>query len=199
MDLKTTLKVCFIVAIETIFCFTPLGTIPIGPIAATLSMVPVVIASLTFGKGIGMLLGGIFGLYSFIYWTFIMPSFPTAFLFTPFSETAMYKGNIGSLVICFVPRILAGLTPIVVSDMFTMSSNNDNSFKGDVVGSIVGSMTNTVLVLGLILVFFGREYITIVEKNILTVLGITIIKNGIPEAIICAVVCPVVVRALRNI
>ena len=199
MDLKTTLKVCFIVAIETIFCFTPLGTIPIGPIAATLSMVPVVIASLTFGKGIGMLLGGIFGIYSFIYWTFIMPSLPTAFLFTPFSETAMYKGNIGSLVICFVPRILAGLTPIVVSDMFTMSSNNDNSLKGDVVGSIVGSMTNTVLVLGLILVFFGREYITIAEKNILTVLGITIIINGIPEAIICAVVCPVVVRVLRNI
>ena len=199
MDLKTTLKVCLVAAIETIFCFTPLGTIPIGPIAATLSMVPVCIAALTFGKRVGMLIGGLFGLYSFIYWTFIMPAFPTAFLFTPFSQAAMYKGNVGSLIICFVPRILSGLTPILVSDMFSMTSNNDNSYKGDVVGSIVGSMTNTVLVITLILVFFGKEYSTIVGKSILAVLGATIITNGIPEAIICAIVCPIIVRVLRNI
>ena len=57
MDLKLSLKVCFLVAIEAIFCFTPLGSIPIGPIVATLAMIPVIIASLTFGKNIGMLLG----------------------------------------------------------------------------------------------------------------------------------------------
>lgn len=199
MDLKTTLKICFIVAIETLFCFTPLGTIPIGPIAATLSMVPVVIASLTYGKKVGVLLGGIFGLYSFIYWTFIMPAFPTAFLFTPFSEAAMYKGNFGSLIICFLPRILAGLTPVLVSDMFSIKGNNKNSIMGEIFGSIAGSMTNTILVLLLILIFFGREYSTIVEQNILTVLGLTIVTNGIPEAIICAIVCPVVVRVIRNI
>lgn len=199
MDLKTTLKVCFIVAIELIFCFTPLGTIPIGPIAATLSMVPVVISSLTFGKKIGMFMGGVFGLCSFIYWTFIMPAFPTAFLFTPFSEAAMYKGNVGSLIICFLPRILAGLTPIMVSDGFMMTSNNDNSVKGDVLGSVAGSMTNTVLVLLLIFIFFGREYTTIVGQNILTILGMTVITNGIPEAIICAIVCPIVVRVLKRI
>ena len=199
MDLKTTLKVCLVAAIEMIFCFTPLGTIPIGPIAATLSMVPVCIASLTFGKKVGMFMGGLFGLCSFTYWTFIMPAYPTAFLFTPFSETAMYKGNIGSLVICFVPRILSGLTPIVVSDMFAMTSNNDNSYKGDIVGSTVGSMTNTLLVITLIYVFFGKEYSTIVGKSILTVLGATIITNGIPEAIICAIVCPIIVRVLRSI
>ena len=68
MNLKTVLKLCFIVSVETIFCFTPLGSIPLGPIVATLSMVPVVIASLTFGKGAGALLGFVFGLYSFIYW-----------------------------------------------------------------------------------------------------------------------------------
>lgn len=199
MELKTTLKICFIAAVETIFCFTPLGTIPIGPIAATLSMVPVIIASLTFGKKVGMLMGGIFGLYSFIYWTFIMPAFPTAFLFTPFSEAAMYKGNIGSLIICFGPRILAGLTPIMVSDMFSMANNNENCMRGDIFGSIAGSLTNTILVLVLIFIFFGREYSTIVGQNVLTVLAMTVVTNGIPEAIICAIVCPIVVRVLRNI
>lgn len=199
MNLKTTLKVCFIVAIELIFCFTPLGTIPIGPIAATLSMVPVVISSLTFGKKIGMFMGGVFGLCSFIYWTFIMPAFPTAFLFTPFSEAAMYKGNVGSLVICFLPRIFAGLTPIVVSNAISVNKSSDNNIKGDIIGSAIGSMTNTVLVLILIFLFFGSEYSTIVGKNILTILGMTVITNGIPEAIICAIVCPIVVRVLKRI
>lgn len=199
MELKTTLKICFIVVIETIFCFTPLGTIPLGPIAATLSMVPVIIASLTFGKKVGMLVGGVFGLYSFIYWTFIMPAFPTAFLFTPFSEAAMYKGNVGSLVICFVPRILAGLTPVLVSEMFSLASNNENSIQADVLASIAGSMTNTILVLLLIFIIFGKEYTTIVGQNILNVLGMTVLTNGIPEAIICAIICPIVVRVLRNI
>ena len=128
-----------------------------------------------------------------------MPAFPTAFLFTPFSEAAMYKGNVFSLVICFVPRILAGLTPIVVSDLFLNSRNKSDNIKGDVLGSIAGSMTNTVLVLLMILVFFGNEYSSIVGKNILTVLGMTVLTNGIPEAIICAIVCPVVVRVLKKI
>ena len=199
MNLKTTLKVALIVVIELIFCFTPLGTIPIGPIAATLSMVPVIISSLTFGNRIGMFMGGVFGLCSFIYWTFIMPAFPTAFLFTPFSEAAMYKGNIFSLIICFVPRILAGITPNAVSKLFLSNKNEKSDIKADVLGSILGSMTNTILVLLMIFVFFGREYSTIVGKNLLIVLGMTVLTNGIPEAIISAILCPVVVRVLKKI
>ena len=199
MNLKTTLKLSLIVVIELIFCFTPLGTIPIGPIAATLSMVPVIISSLTFGKRIGMFMGGVFGLCSFIYWTFIMPAFPTAFLFTPFAEAAMYKGNIFSLVICFVPRILAGITPITASKLFLCNRNVRSDIKADVLGAIAGSMTNTILVLFMIFVFFGREYSTIVGKNLLIVLGMTVLTNGIPEAIICAIVCPVVVRVIKKI
>ena len=199
MNLKTTLKVALIVVIELIFCFTPLGTIPIGPIAATLSMVPVIISSLTFGKRIGMFMGGVFGLCSFIYWTFIMPAYPTAFLFTPFSEAAMYKGNIYSLIICFVPRILAGITPNAVSKLFLSNKNEKSDIKADVLGAISGSMTNTILVLLMIFVFFGREYSTIVGKNLLIVLGMTVLTNGIPEAIICAILCPVVVKVLKKI
>ena len=51
----------------------------------------------------------------------------------------------------------------------------------------------------MILVFCGREYSTIVGKNLLIVLGMTVLTNGIPEAIICAIVCPVVVRVLKKI
>lgn len=193
MKLNLTLKVCLIIAILAIFCFTPLGSIPIGPIVATTAMIPVVISSLTFGEKTGMIVGFAFGLFSFIYWTFILPAFPTAFLFTPFAESVGYKGNVGSLVICFLPRILIGVTPILVSNLFK------KSILGDVLGAIVGSLTNTILVITFIYVFFGNENPVIAGKELLTVLATTIVANGIPEAIICAIVCPPVARVLRNI
>lgn len=193
MKLNITLKVCLMIAILAIFCFTPLGSIPIGPIVATTAMIPVIISSLTFGKKIGMIVSFAFGLFSFIYWTFILPAFPTAFLFTPFAESAGYKGNVGSLIICFLPRILIGVTPILVSNLFK------KSILGDVLGSIVGSLTNTILVITFIYVFFGNENPVIAGKGLLAVLATTVVANGIPEAIICAVVCPPVARVLRNI
>lgn len=193
MKLNKYLKVYFMIVILLIFCFTPLGSVPIGPIVATIAMVPVIISSLTFGKRIGMIMGFMFGLFSFIYWTFIMPAFPTAFLFTPFAESASYKGNFGSIIICFLPRILIGITPIMVSKTFKIS------YLGDVLGSIVGSLTNTVLVLVFIYIFFGNDNPVIAGKGILAVLATTIVTNGIPEAIICAIVCPPVARVLRKI
>ncbi len=193
MKLSITLKVSLIIAILAIFCFTPLGSIPIGPIVATTAMIPVVISSLTFGERLGMIVGFVFGLFSFIYWTFILPAFPTAFLFTPFAESVGYKGNLGSLVICFIPRILVGLTPILVSRLLKQS------IFGDLLGSVVGSLTNTILVITFIFLFFGNENPVIAGKGLLTVLTATIVTNGIPEAIICAVVCPPIVKILRNI
>lgn len=193
MSLNRNLKICFLVALETIFCFTPLGSIPIGPIVATTSMVPVIIAALLFDEKVGMLMGFVFGLYSFIYWTFIMPAFPTAFLFTPFSESAGYKGSFGSIMICFLPRILIGLTA------FLVSKKMHNTLVGDIMGAIVGSLTNTILVITLIYVFFGNENPVIAGKGLITVLSATILTNGIPESILCAVVCPAVVRALKSL
>ncbi len=193
MKLNITLKVCLMIAILAIFCFTPLGSIPIGPIVATTAMIPVIVASLTFGERVGMIVGFAFGLFSFIYWTFMLPAFPTAFLFTPFAESAGYKGNFGSLVICFLPRILIGITPILVSRAFK------KSIFGDILGSIVGSLTNTVLVIIFIYVFFGNENPVIAGKGLLTVLSATILTNGIPEAIMCAIVCPPIARVLRSV
>ena len=193
MKLNTYLKECSMIVILALFCFTPLGSIPIGPIVATTAMIPVIVASLTFGKGIGIILGFAFGLFSFIYWTFILPAFPTAFLFSPFAESAGFKGNFGSLIICFLPRILIGITPIIVSKLF------NNSIVGDILGSIVGSLTNTILVITFIYVFFGNENPVIAGKGLLTVLAATIVTNGIPEAIICAIVCPPISRILRKL
>lgn len=187
-SLKNKMMFCLMIAIEAIFCFTPLGSIPIGPIVATLSMVPVIISSLAFGELFGLMLGFVFAVYSFIYWTFIMPAYPTAFLFTPFATSLNFRGNFGSIIICFVPRILGGWLPARCLKKVN-----------PIIASAIGSLTNTVLVLLFILIFFKSEYETIMGKAILSVLSITVLTNGLPECIVNMIVCPIISKALKGL
>jgi len=46
-----------LLAIEAIFCFTPLGSIPMGPIVATLAMIPVILVAILLGTKAGTLMG----------------------------------------------------------------------------------------------------------------------------------------------
>lgn len=72
-----------LLALEAVFCFTVLGSIPIGPLVATLAMLPVIVAGILLGTGAGAAMGFAAGLFSFIVWTFMPPNPVTAFVFTP--------------------------------------------------------------------------------------------------------------------
>ena len=64
-----------LLALEALFCFTPLGSLPaFGPIVATLAMVPVVITAILLGPGAGSLMGAFAGLFSLMVWTFMPPT-----------------------------------------------------------------------------------------------------------------------------
>ena len=100
-------------AIICIMAFTPfLGYIPLGFTRATIIHVPVIIASLLMGPKKGAALGFLFGLTSFINNT--MNPTPTSFVFTPFYSIGDVSGGLGSVIICFVPRILVGVVPYYV-------------------------------------------------------------------------------------
>lgn len=52
------IQFALLAAIEAVFCFTPLGSLPaIGPIVATLAMIPVIITSILLGTKAGTLMG----------------------------------------------------------------------------------------------------------------------------------------------
>ena len=174
-----------LLALEAIVCFTPLGSIPIGPLVATLAMLPVIVAGILLGTGAGAAMGFAAGLFSFIVWTFRPPNPVTAFVFTPTAA----PGNFWSLVICFVPRILTG---VVASLMFKLLSRLLDGKKGATgviyaVSGVLGSLTNTLLVMGGIYVFFGKSYATAMDISfnlLLGIIGTTILTNGVLEAIV---------------
>ena len=198
MSTLTLVQFAILLAIEAIFCFTPLGSLPaLGPIVATLAMVPVVITAIMLGVKAGSLMGGFAGLFSFIIWTFMPPSPIVAFVFTPFYSLGEFSGNFGSLLICFVPRILvgtvAGLTYSGLSK--TMPYKNILCFS---LSAALGSITNTFGVMGGIWLFFGNQYSSIAGGTMLLIIGSTILFSGIPEAVVSVIASSAVCKPLKT-
>ncbi|MCL2632932.1 MAG: ECF transporter S component [Oscillospiraceae bacterium] len=196
---KTLMLVQFsiLLAIEAVFCFTVLGSIPFTPVVvATLAMIPVIITGMLLGVKAGTLMGFFAGLFSFIVWTFMPPS-ALAFVFSP-----VYAENfievIGSLFICFVPRILVGTVAGALYNHMskTFSENNAISY---IIGATLGSLTNTALVVAGIALFFGERVSGLMGDAIMVIVNSLIIFNGVPEAIVSAIICPAVCIPVRKI
>lgn len=171
-----------LLAIEAIVCFTPLGSIPIGPLVATLGMVPVILTAIILGTKAGTAMGFFAGLFSFCVWTFTPPG-PAAFVFTPFYTVGPAHGNFWSLVICFVPRILVGTVTGLCFSLFTRLKWPSVFVYG--LSGVLGSLVNTFLVLGGIYLFFGQSYAAAYSmpfELLLGAIGLSVLTNGVPEA-----------------
>ncbi len=218
----TLVQLAMLIAIEAVFCFTPLGSLPIGPMVATFSMIPVIVAAILLGTWAGTFMGFVTGLFSFLVWTFMPPpsSAMFAFVYTPFYSLGEFQGNGWSLVICFLPRILtgtfaglvyAGLSKALAKARARHAEGGRSSKIGTffrnkaglefAVAAAVGSLTNTLLVLGGVFLFFGPEYAAaggIGYELLLGVLGLTILTNGVPEMIVCILAAEGICRPLKK-
>ena len=184
-------------AIEIILVVTPLGYIPIGPLNATTMHIPVIIAGIVLGKKAGAELGFVFGIKRLIKAT-IQPGI-TSFCFSPFVTIGTMSGNYKSLLIAFVPRILLGY---LAGFVFEIMKKNNRENLGVVVGALTGAITNTVLVLSGIYIFFGEAYASAVGvqySTLVTVLLGVVSTNGILEAILGAIVSLAIYKALKPI
>ena len=216
----TLVQLAMLIAIEAVFCFTPLGSVPIGPMVATFAMIPVIIAAILLGTWAGTFMGFVAGLFSFLVWTFMPPASSAmfAFVYTPFYTLGEFQGNVWSLVICFLPRILtgtfAGLIYAGLSKGLAKMRARENGHTSKVgaffrdragleyaVAAAVGSLTNTLLVLGGVFLFFGPEYAAaggIGYELLLGILGLTILTNGVPEMIVCILAAEGICRPLKK-
>ncbi|MGF7146340.1 putative membrane protein [Anaerotaenia torta] len=142
-------------------------------------------------------MGFFFWLFSFLVWTFMPPS-PIAFVFTPFYSLGELHGNIWSIIICFIPRILIGVVTGITHEFFSRRSLNNFFCYG--ISGVLGSLTSTFLVLAGIYFFFGHDYASVIGSSyslLLGIIGITILTNGIPEAIIGGITGMAICRPLK--
>ena len=181
-------------AIIIVMALVPfLGYIPLGFMNATLLHVPVIIASIVLGPKYGAILGFVFGATSLVQNT-VSPNL-TSFVFSPFYA----QGNWLSLIICFIPRILVGIVPHYVYQFFAKHIKKKGEVVSLALAGIAGSLTNTILVMGGISLFFGKEYAAAknlpVESLFGVIMGIVGL-NGVPEAIVAAILTCAIAKAL---
>ena len=189
-------QVALFAALIIILAFTPfLGYIPLGFTRATIIHIPVIIGSLMLGPKKGAFLGFVFGMTSFINNT--MNPTATSFVFTPFFELGEAHGGIGSVIICFVPRILVGVVPwYVYRGLERIAGKQMLSLAA---AGIAGALTNTLLVMNLIYVFFRTAYAAannVAEGAVYTFILSIIGMNGVPEAVVSAVLVSIICRVL---
>ena len=149
-------------AIAILLGYTRLGFIPVPNLAgnATIMHVPAIIGGVLEGSLVGSLIGGIFGIFSFLQAT-----------------TPVFKNPI----VAILPRLLIG-----IAAYFTyVGLKRWNEYAALAASGIVGSLTNTVFVLGIAGLFGLIPWAAMPP----------IIPQAIAEAIIAAIITVAVVGA----
>lgn len=150
-------------AIAIVLSVTRLGYIPVPNLSgdATILHVPVIIGAVLEGPVVGSLVGLIFGIFSLI------------------------QGGplFANPLISVVPRILIGIT----SWLAYRSLQKVNEDLAAATAGVVGTLTNTILVVGG-LVLFGLIPAAVV---------VTIIPQALVELVLAAILTPLVVRGVR--
>lgn len=193
-NVKNMVKLAFFSSIIFLFGMTPIGFIPIGSFRIVLVHIPVIIGSIILGAKNGAFLGFVFGLTSFIMAT-LQPN-ATSYFFSP-----IISGNLLSLVVCFLPRILVGIIPYYVFSLLKKYVNVNISL---IISSLLGSLTNTIFVLGFIYIFFAQKYAEILNTTIdnliiviFTSAGFNALLEALASIILVLAICKTLFKILK--
>jgi uncharacterized membrane protein len=197
-DTKWMVGVALMAAIVVLLANTPLGMIQLPVTKATTVHIPVILGSVVFGPMAGAILGGVFGICSLVSNT-ITPNL-TSFAFSPFMSTTGLAGAVKAIWISVGCRVMIG---VVVGWLWIImkKAKLSNTVALPVVG-FIGSMTNTVLVMGSIYFLLAEQYAQAKNVGVSAVMGLvmgTVALNGIPEALAAMVLTTAIGAALLRV
>ena len=143
-------------AITAVLTFTPIGMIPLPPplLSATTVHLPVILAALVEGPVVGLVVGLVFGLCSFI----------RAWESGAVGLTLFFRNPLVSVL----PRLLVPLVALGVYLLWKRFAPRGavSDKVGAAVASAVGSIANTVLCLGMLLVIYGADLTQLINNMI---------------------------------
>jgi uncharacterized membrane protein len=170
-------------SISIVLGITGYGFIPLPIAKATIMHIPVIIGAILEGPMVGAMVGLIFGLFS-IFQNLSTPSLLSFALINP--------------LVSVLPRVLIAFTSYYC---YKLASGRIKAL-GIGLGAAVGSLTNTVGVLGMIYLLYAARYAE--AKGIATaeaakvIFGVAL-TNGLPEAIVAVIITvPVVMAVMRR-
>lgn len=183
-DLFQMTTISMMVALLMLQTFVPIfGYIPLGPIDITIVHITVILSAVLFGQKTGTIIGMIWGMLSMLR-AFIQP--------TPFNIVFLNP------LISVLPRLLVGLISAVVFKLIKDKFSRRLSYA---ITAGLGSLVNTVLVLGSIYLFASEIYaksLGIPETALLAALGAVVVTNGVIEVIASIIILPLIAISLEK-
>lgn len=183
LDMRKIVIIGLLSAITVVLSLTPLGFIPIPPINPTIMHIPVIIGAILEGPFVGAMLGLVFGVTS---------------MFKALTQPTIVTFPFLNPLVSVLPRIIIGITSYYSYKILKFKSQSLRIG----IGVFVGSITNTVLVLGAIYIIYLDRYASAIGLSTsatgLALLGV-IFTNGLPEAVISILICVPVIQMLKKI
>lgn len=164
-----------------------LGYIALPGLAITIVHITVIIVTLLMGRTSGMLIGGVWGVNSLLRALLIGNPFERLVFTNP--------------LISVLPRVTM---PFVVGTVDRMLVQRGMSKRNrGIIAGMIGTLSNTVLVLGGIGLLRSNEYLSLIHAGagdtIWKILGGIVVVNGVPEIIIAMILTPTLTVALDRV
>ena len=188
-----TIRLTFLAMFAAILCvmsFTPIGYLKVGAVSITFLTLPVVLGACMLGTGAGAILGLIFGITSFIQ-CFGLDAFGTLLLsVNPFL----------TFIMCVFPRVMIGVFASLVYKAVP-KKDTISEIASYTAASFVGSATNTVLFVGLLVgFFFGSDPVSQnLGSDISTVILALVTVNALIELGVNIILTVAVMKALSPV
>lgn len=185
---RNTLRAIFI-AIIILQDFVPfLGNIPLGPLSITTLHVTVCIAAIVLGPVDGAIVGGTWGLLTWVR-AFVAPS-------SPLAPLVMINPLVSVL-----PRIMIG---VVAGYLYRWLHRGPRHQKlAMTIAGMAGSLTNTTLVLGFIYLFYRTPAVAqtygVDVHHLLAALLVILATNGTLELVFAAVAVPLIAYPVSEV
>ena len=194
-DTRWLTSVALMAAIVILLANTPLGMIQLPIIKATTVHIPVILGAIILGPTAGAILGGVFGICSMISNT--MAPTLLSFAFSPFMSMTGIPGALKAVWISIGCRVMIGVVAGLLWKV--LKACKVNQLIALPITGFIGSMTNTICVMGSIYILLAQEYAEARSVAINAVWGLimgTITASGIPEAIAAAILVALIGKVL---
>lgn len=190
--IKKMVTLSLLIALVVVLQMTA-GMLPTLPGGAKLSfvLIPIVIGAALYGPSAGALLGAIFGLLAFYYSAIGADSVGVAiFNVSP----------IGCFAICIGKSAVAGLVAGFVYKLFSKK----NGYLAMLSASVICPVLNTGIFMGSVALFFkNTKFLSDANTNtytpIISIFGIILLFNAIPELLINIIFSPAAQRIIKAV
>ena len=194
LNVRTLTQLAILVAIELVMKLIGLGSVPVGPLYMSFLTVPIAVGAIVLGPIAGAILGGVFGLVSF------MDAVKGASIMT---SSLLAVSPVHTFILCFGMRVLMGMcVGLIYGGMARVCHRRVvNCF----VTSLAAPLLNTLFFMGyIVLAFYQTDYVQSLvfakgASNPLMFVVLLVGVQGVVEAIVCSVTGTAIGTALLRV